>query len=272
MSDARRTPLLVPLVTALIGCRGPSTEPAPPRYPPPLADGDAVFFVGNSFMAWDGRELPQYVAALGEASDPPIHLEVAGEIVPGELPLAAFLPRPGVRAALASGRYDVFVLQGFEYEPVDDREGFHAAVRAFDADVRAAGGRTVLFMTWEFSFRPFIDELADSYATIARELQIPVIPTGLVFHDCGVSPPPGEIEHWLTTDAEHPEGDIHPNAAGMAASALTTFAILTGRDPRGLPLRVTGNTLDDARLRLVAEHAWARAAERLQQHPHEGER
>ncbi len=260
---ARRSQVLVvPLLATLAACGEPGAG-APLRFAPLLGDGDAVFFVGNSFLDWDGRRLPDAFATLGQVAAPPVRIDVGAEIVPGETPLAALLPRPGVRTALASGRYKVFVLQGFEFEPVDNREAFFAAVRAFDQDVRSAGAHTALFMTWEFSFRPFIRELAEAYETIGRELQIPVIPVGLVYADCGRTPPDGKTTHWLTSDAERPEGDLHPNAAGMTASAMTTFAILTGRDPRELDLASLPSDLEDAQLRLLAECAWARAAPRL---------
>jgi len=228
-----------------------------------VRDGDAVFFVGNSFFDWHGRSLPQWVAALGAAVSPPIRLEVAGDIVPGEAPLAEFLEHPATRDAIASGRYDVFVLQGYEFEPVDRKDAFHDAVREFHRRVTAAGGRTVLFMTWDFRFRPFIDELAASYDEIGRELGIPVIPAGLVHADCGGSPPGDEGRHFLTADPEHPDGDLHQNAMGTAVNAYATFAVLTGRDPRGTNFSAPGNDNDDALMRYFSTMAWARVAPRL---------
>lgn len=242
-----------------------SREPAapPPTYAAPLHDGDAVYFVGNSFFAWEDRVLPRWVAAIGEASRPPLRLQVDGDIVPGDLPLGAFLEHDAVAAALASRRHAVFVLQGHELEAVDDRSGFHDAVRAFDGRVRAAGGRTVLFQTWDLRWREFLPALVESYDSIARELSIPVIPCGQVFDDLGATPPPGGNRWWLTASAEHPEGDLHPNAAGMAASADVTFAILTGRDPRGVRFDAVGNDLDATTHDRIAAAAWRRASERL---------
>lgn len=255
--------LAIGLVSLSLGCAPVHDSGPPPAYPPLVPEGGAVFFVGNSFFDWDGRPLPQWVAALGSAVSPAIELEVAGDIVPGEAPLAEFLEHAATREALAARRYDVFVLQGFEFEPVDDARGFHAAVRAFDREIRAAGGHTALFMTWDFHFRPFIDELAAAYDAIGRELGIPVIPAGLVHADCGRSPPAGEGRHFLTADAEHPRGDLHQNEQGTAVNAYTTFATLTGRDPRGTTFVAPGNDNDAARMAYFAEKAWARVAPRL---------
>jgi hypothetical protein len=266
LSRTRRiAALLVPALAGACG-RGPDPGP-PPAHPPVVRDGDAVFFVGNSFFDWQGRPLPQWVAALGAAVSPPIRIEVGADIVPGEKPLPDFLEHDATREALASGKYDVFVLQGYEFEPVDDKQAFHDAVREFDRRIRAAGAQTVLFMTWDFQFRPFIDELSASYDEIGRELGVPVIPAGLVHADCGRAPPQGEGRHFLTADAEHPDGDLHQNARGTAVNVYTTFMVLTGRDPQGRNFTAPGNDNDDASMKYFSQMAWARVAPRLRRDP-----
>ncbi len=260
--SASSNTIVLALVGALSGCAG---EPPPARRHAPLVvDGDAVFFVGNSFFDWQARSLPTWVAALGDIASPPLRLDVSGDIVPGDLPLADFREHARVRDALDSKRYAVFVLQGHEYEPVDNKAEFHQAVRDFHREITAAGGRTALFMTWDFHFRPFIDDLAASYDEIGGELGIPVIPAGLVHYDCTRSPPPGKSHWWLTADADHPEGDLHQNELGTAVNAFTTFATLTGRDPRELDFVPRGEALDRDTLRYLAEMAWARASARLE--------
>jgi hypothetical protein len=253
-----------PWLLATAACqRAPLDAEPHPVHPPLLPDGGAVFFVGNSFFGWHDRPLPQWVAALGAASPSPVRLQVGDDIVFGDTPLADFLPHPALQQALASRRYDVFVLQGHELEPVDRQAEFHAAVREIDQAVVAAGGRTVLFMTWDFPFRPFIDELSASYDAIGRELGIPVIPAGLVYEDCRREPPPGMVPYFLTADAEHPDGDLHQNEKGTAVNAYATFATLTGRDPRGTMFEAPGNTNDAVLMRTLSDRAWARVAPRL---------
>jgi hypothetical protein len=232
-------------------------------FPALIQDGDAIFFVGNSFFGWQDRKLAEWVAALGRAVTPPIHIEVGSDIVFGNTPLAGFLDHPATRAALASRKYKVFVLQGEEFEPVDHKAAFHQAVRDFQRAICAAGGRTVLFMTWDFRWRPFIAELAASYDEIGRELGIPVIPAGLVYRDCGRSPPHGETPFWLTADTEHPDGNLHENERGTAVNAYATFAMLTGRNPHGRNFTAPGNTNDDALMRYFSDMAWAEVRPRL---------
>ena len=240
-----------------LGCRQLSAPPVPRK--PPLPDGGAVFFVGNSFFGWDNRRLPDWVAAVGAASTPSVRIEVGHDIVFGDAPLREFLGHAATREALASGKYDVFVLQAHELEIVDDKEGFHQAVRDFHRAIEAAGGKTVLFMTWDFPWRPFIDEVAASYDEIGRELDIAVIPAGLVYEDCRRDPLPGKSERWLTAN---PDGDLHPNAAGTAANAYVTFAALTGRDPRGVHFTAPGNDNTPQELDELAAKAWDRAQQR----------
>lgn len=248
----------------LASCKRDSLdERPPPAYPPPLAEGGSVFFVGNSFFGWNDRPLPRWVSALGAAMPSPVAIETGADIVFGDTPLGDFLTHSATQEALAQRRYDVFVLQGHELEVVDDKEGFFKAVRSFDAAIEQAGGSTVLFMTWDFPWRPFIGQVAASYDEIGRELGVPVIPAGLVYEDCRRSPPPGEPPYWLTADPEHPEGDLHQNEKGSAVNAYATFATLTGKNPMGTNFEAPGNTNDDALMKRLSDHAWARVKPRL---------
>ncbi len=270
---ALRLPLLVAALVmtmpATAGCRRPacaSVVSSGGRWPAvkPIRSGDAVFFVGNSFFGWEERRLPVWVAALGKTVSPPIEIETGADIVFGNHPLAEFLTHPATRQALASRKYQVYVLQGEEMEAVDHRAAFQQSVRDFNRAVIAAGGRTVLFMTWDFPWRPFIDRVAASYDEIGRELGIPVIPAGLAYQDCGCRPfAPGLAPHWLTADPAHPQGDLHPNQQGAAVNAYATFEMLTGIDPRGRNFAAPGNGNDDVMMKYLSDMAWARVSPRL---------
>jgi hypothetical protein len=269
-STAVRATALIWLMAAgysVTACGAAGTErassPTPARFPALVNDGDAVFFVGNSFLGGGGRPLPEWVAALGRATSPPVHLVTGSDIVFGNLPLAAFLEHEATRDALRSHEYRVYVLQGEEFEPVDRKAAFHHAVRDFNKAVVAAGGRTVLLMTWEFHFRPFIDALAGSYDEIGAELGIPVIPVGLIYKDCDRRPYRNAAPYWLTASAEKPAGDLHQNEKGTAVNTYATFAMLTGRDPMGVTFEAPGNTNSNDAMKYFSAMAWARVAPRL---------
>jgi len=244
-----------------------AAQVAPTPLPPPAHDGDAVFFVGNSFLGWQDRPLPQWVAALGQAMRPPIRLQVGGDIVFGNSPLSGFLGHPAVQSALASRRYKVFVLQGEELEPVDHKAAFHQAVRDFHRAVTAAGGQTVLLMTWDFSWRPFIDELEASYDEIGRELGVLVIPVGRIYRDCDQRPYRGAPRFWLTALPDHPVGNLHQNEKGTAVNAYAVFQALTGVDTHGVSFVAPGNTNDAELLHYLSDMAWARVRPRLRLAP-----
>ncbi len=257
---------------SLSGCHrdpcAPLPSGAPWSAPVPIHDGDGVFFVGNSFFGWQGRSLPAWVAALGQAVSPPLRITTGSDIVFGNHPLGEFLDHAATRQALASRRYRVFVLQGEELEAVDHKARFHQSVRDFNRAVVAAGGRTLLFMTWDFPWRHFIDKVAASYDEIGRELGIPVIPVGLIYRDCGCRPyASGMPPHWLIADAQHPLGDLHPNEQGAAVDAYATFEMLTGIDPAGRNFTAPGNSNDDAIMKYLSGMSWARVAPRLRAEP-----
>lgn len=234
------------------------------RLPSLIEDGDAVFFVGNSFLSWQGRLLSEWVTALGRAMSPPIRIATGVDILFGNTPLREFLSHPATREALASRRYKVFVLQGEEFEPVDHKAEFHQAVRDFNRAITAAGGRTVLFMTWEFSWRRFIDRLAASYDEIGLELDIPVIPVGLIYKDLEDTTRPHPTPVWLTADSEHPQGGLHENEKGSAVNTYATFAMLTGRNPLGRNFVAAGNSNSGELMRSLSDMTWNRVEPRLQ--------
>jgi hypothetical protein len=224
--------------------------------PPLIGDGDAVFFVGNSFMSFDGRSLPEWVRAIGLSVEPAINIEVGSNIVFGNTPLQEFLRHEATSAALKSGKYEVFVLQGEEFEAVKQKAQFHDGVRRFHREITAAGGKTVLFMTWEFSWEPFIEELAASYDEIGRELGIPVIPVGLIYKDCDANPLPNRRPYWLIDE-------LHQNAGGSAINAFATFQMLTGINPSGVNFSAPGNTNTDGEMHYFSQMAWMRVRPRL---------
>jgi hypothetical protein len=222
-----------------------------------VKDGDAVFFVGNSFLGWHDRPLPQWVAEIGEHLEPRIHIVTGSDIVFGNTPLAGFLEHHATQEALASRKYNIFVLQGEEYEAVDHHNEFIKGVRAFRDAASVAGARVVLFMTWEFRWRRFMNELAQSYDEAGTELGIPVIPVGLIYWDCGQHPFSNENRFWLTN------GDLHQNEKGTLVNAYAVFEFLTGINPHGVDFTAPGNTNDPAMMKYFSDMAWARVRPRL---------
>jgi hypothetical protein len=228
-----------------------------------IQDGDAVFFVGNSFFNAYDRRLPEWVTAVGQAVEPPIAIRTGNYNMPGSMHLSWFLEQQGVKDALASKQYKVYVIQGDEREPVDDPDGFKDAVREFKQKIEAANGKMMLFMTWNLEFDgDFYDKLEHTFEAIGDELEVPVIPAGQIYHDCEQDDPfEGHDVNtaWLTQSQD----DRHQNEAGSAINAYSTFAMLTGLDPDGVDFDAPAQTNTPALLRYLSDKTWARVEPRL---------
>jgi hypothetical protein len=225
-----------------------------------IQSGDAVFFVGNSFFDTYDRNLPKWVAGVGRAVAPAIEIETGQHLVPGNQPLRWFLEQKESRDAIASGKFDVFVLQPEEREPVDHNAEFEQAVRDYHRAVTAQGGTIMLFMTWELveeQGSDFFEKLATAYDKIGRELDVPVIPVGRIYDDCNKDPYPGERPYFLTGQ------ELHQTEKGTAVNAYATFGMLTGIDPMGRSFDAPGNDNSPALLKYLSDKTWARVAPRL---------
>lgn len=223
-----------------------------------IGPGDSVFFIGNSFFDYDGRVLPEWVAAVGQSVRPPITINTGSFIVPGTQPLSWFYQQPESQEAIASGKYNIFVLQGEETEPIDDNDGFQNAVRAYYQAISQSGARMMLFMTWDFVWNKdnpdFFRKLSASYQQLGAQLDVPVIPVGLIWNDCNEHLFPGEQPYFLSGQ------DLHETASGSAVNAYATFAMLTGINPKGAQFQAEGNTNSAKLLRYLSHKAWTRVA------------
>jgi hypothetical protein len=225
-----------------------------------IADGDAVFFVGNSYFDSWSRDLPVWVSAVGAAVEPPIAIRTGKFNQPGSMRLAWFLKQSGVRAALASKAYKVYVIQGDEREPVDEPEGFKQAVRDFKREIEAANGTMMLFMTWNQALgTDFYAELERTFDALRDELDLPIIPVGQIYDDCQKDPFEGYPANtsWLTHE------DLHQNEIGSAVNAYATFAMLTGIDPDGVQFDAPAQTNSPELLRYLSDKTWARVEPQL---------
>jgi hypothetical protein len=232
---------------------------------PKLQSGASVFFVGNSFFGHGPAQLDTLVASLGRTVSPAITIHTGAHLVPGNHPLSWFLQQAQSRAAIDSGRYDVFVLQGEEREPVDHVDDFKQAVRDYHKAVTAHGGRVMLFMTWDFIWEKdstFFAQLSRAYDELGAELGIPVIPAGLIYADANAHRYGTMQPYWLN-DVDH----LHQNQYGTLVNAYATFAMLTGVNPSGSAIpdyEPQGVTPD--LYRYLSDASWARVQPRLGEH------
>src|SRR3954453_20783263 len=77
--------------------------------------------------------------------------------------------------AIRTGWSDRGVLQEQSTLPIKSAARMHESVRLFDAEIRKADSRTVLYMTWARRHAPESQQaITDAYAAIGRELNADV--------------------------------------------------------------------------------------------------
>lgn len=232
---ARLSSFAVAIAAALAACaNGPSRAAARG----PVRD---VLFVGNSFSFYNNGLHNHYREAL-RAADPTAQRGVVRLLAlsGGHLPEHA----DALRQRLREQRFDVVVLQGHSLDAIDEahRDAFRDAARALVADVRRAGGRPALLMTWAYTDREEMGaRIDDAYTQLGAELGVDVLPVGRAF---------------AAVTAEHPEIALrvadgrHPTLAGTYLAACVVHACLHGAP--SAPLAYTADLDADTARRLQA--------------------
>jgi hypothetical protein len=179
-----------------------------------------ALFIGNSFTA--RNDVPGLIAAIAEAhGDQLTHrlLSIGGAS------LRTHWNKGEALRAIQSRVYDTVVLQEQSTLPVKNASRMHENVRLFDATVREAGARMVLYLTWARRHAPQSQAaITEAYTSIAGVLDAAVAPAGIA---------------WERTLAAHPEITLHdkdgshPNLAGSYLAACVLFATLFKETPVG---------------------------------------
>jgi hypothetical protein len=117
---------------------------------------------------------------------------------------------------------------------------FYPAVRAFDGEIRKAGAKTILMLTWAPRAEPELqDALTAAYMTIGRQVGASVAPVGIA---------------WATARRDRPSIDLfdpapwdglHPSPAGSYLAAAVLFTTITGQSPIGAPAVIRGAPSSD---------------------------
>ncbi|MFI5728910.1 hypothetical protein ACIA49_02245 [Kribbella sp. NPDC051587] len=200
-----------------------------------------ILFVGNSFTA--RNNLPGLLKGLAAQRGVEVEFKL---ISAGGASLRQHLNAGQALSAIASGGYDVVVLQEQSTLPVKSAERFRESVRDFDAAITAAGARTALYLTWARRNAPESQgALTNAYGGAAVELGATLIPVGMVW------------ERFLATHDEpvlHDQDNSHPALAGSYLAACVFLIALLAEDPVGLDLPVKGLDADTAAL--LRQAAW----------------
>jgi hypothetical protein len=177
-----------------------------------------VLFIGNSYTYY--HRMPLLLSQLAAASG---HALETRAVTAGGASLKDHWREGEAQAWLAKEKWDVVVLQEASSLPAADRRTMQRYVRLFDEQIRQAGARTMLFVTWARADAAASQaSLNAAYADIAMQIGAALAPVGPA---------------WAFVRAEHPElrlhefDDSHPAPAGSLLTAYVFHAVLFGAPP-----------------------------------------
>jgi len=183
---------------------------------PPTA---RVLFIGNSYTYVNGG-LDHQLAGLARTIE-------TRQLAIGGYTLEQHWTDGSDVQIIRQGGWNFVVLQDQSQTPVLDATRFDDALRKFDKEIKAQGGRTVLLMTWErpdsVALGVTTANLAAGYQAMGGELGALVAPAGLAFARSLQERP----ELVLTS----PDG--HPTPAGTYLAACVLYGTLFKQTPVG---------------------------------------
>lgn len=200
-----------------------------------------ALFIGNSFTA--RNDVPGLIARLAAARNCTFEHTLVSA---GGASLRRHWNKGDAQRILTSSPFDFVVLQEQSTLPVKNAGRMHESVRLFDTVVRAAGARTLLYMTWARKHEPQNQQvIADAYTSIGAEIGAAVAPAGLAW------------ERFMAANASpalHDKDMSHPTLAGSFLAACVLFRTLFDASP--VPIDVGGlDATDVANLQQAAESA-----------------
>jgi hypothetical protein len=215
------------LATCLVLLGGVACGGATPSSPAPveIVGGHRVLFIGNSLTYTN--DLPGMLTAIAKMSGDTI--VVASVTRPGYA-VIDHITAPTTTDALArinGARWEYVVLQQGPTSRAIDRDTLVLAAQRLDPAIRAAGGRTALYMVW-----PTLEDSAN-FDRIRLSFQTAACATNGVFWPAG--------EAWRAAWRADPAMALygpdrfHPSPLGTYLAALVMYERITGKDARSLP-------------------------------------
>ena len=210
--------------------------PEPSAVTPELPD--KILFIGNSLTYYNGG-LNHHLEKLAASAHPPRVIE-ADRFTQGGASLERLWRKYHLGRAtndIDVNAYDVVVLQ--EDLPETDVRTFHEYARRFDAEIKKAGTRPLLFMAWSYERLGWItmEEIAHAHRDIATELGLDVAPVGLAWQRAMKDRPGLDM---YASDREH------PSIYGTYLATSVVYATVFGKSPVGLAYFPAGVSAEEA--------------------------
>ena len=149
------------------------------------------------------------------------------------------------RAALHRKRWDVVVVQGASYEPLQSKslDEFSRYLILLADEIHSRNAEVALFMTSAYRSRPsMIDDLASGYLRMGNKISALVVPVGLAWQQIGQQ----RSTAGLYSDNKH------PSIQGTYLAACVFYSALFGESPVGNPYHASLNEVDARYLQEMA--------------------
>ncbi len=188
-----------------------------------------ILFIGNSITYFN--DMPSMFARLVQADDSERSLKIVQVTYGGASLQGHYQGWSGARRVLRhQGPWDYVVLQEHSARAIGEVSGMREFAHRFDAEIRNAGGRTILFGRGSGQ-----GDLAGSRTMhrrqlqVAQELSAPFAPCALV---------------WERILKRYPKAELfaddggHPSPVGSYIDACVLFATILKKSPQGLPCQL----------------------------------
>jgi hypothetical protein len=182
-----------------------------------------VLFIGNSMTYLN--DLPRLTARLAASAKPPraLETEFVGE---GGATLRRHWEAGRALEAIRAGNWDYVVLQEQSGTAQIRNHEFQDYARRFDAEIKKAGAKTLLFLSWARLDAPHdLRLVVEEFGSVAAEVKAAVAPIGLAWH------------HALQENSAlrlHYDDGSHPGPAGTYLTACVLYTMLYAASPVGL--------------------------------------
>jgi len=179
-----------------------------------------ILFIGNSYTDFNNG-LDYQILKFAPNSK-------AARISPGGYTLQNHWEDANTLDIIRSGEWDVIVLQEQSQTPVTNYKTFAEYAQKLNAEIKAAGAETILFMTWErpdsVQYGVTTQALNNNYTYLGQQLGIKVAPVGLAFANA-LRERPGLMLY---------SKDGHPTPQGTYLATAIFYGVIYDQSPVGI--------------------------------------
>ena len=191
-----------------------------------------ILFIGNSFTYYPSfdaatPEMPINLNGIAQGMNPvdALSYTLGDHAIQGGQTLEGHYNSGIALNKIAQGGWKFVVLQEQSLRPYDDTARYFKYVRLFDAAIKAAGAKTVIYMTWAYKNDWYkFPTYVRNFELIAREINAIVVPCGKAWEKAIAN---------NTNFNLYNSDNVHPSTEGTYLNACVFFATLSGRNPEG---------------------------------------